>query len=101
MIQNRLSNPTFHNPETIIFQICSRNRSFISEVESTFDFSQVSFAQPVADDDFEDAFYASRQIWLETQRDGRKERNIILEYFRAILLSWKHPKHDNQVPQKN
>jgi hypothetical protein len=75
MIQNRLSNPTFHNTETIIFQICSRNRSFISEVESTFDFSQVSFAQPVADDDFEDAFYASRQIWLETQRDGRKERN--------------------------
>lgn len=32
-----------------------------SSVESTFDFSQVSFAQPVADDDFEDAFYESSQ----------------------------------------
>ena len=28
-------------------------------MESAFDFSQVSFAQPVADEEFEDAFYES------------------------------------------
>ena len=66
-----------------------------AKVESAFDFSQVSFAQPVADEEFEDAFYES---WVHNYFKRVRLIQIYSMYISMYVSMYSHQRFVKESP---
>ena len=64
-------------------------------MESAFDFSQVSFAQPVADEEFEDAFYES---WVHNYFKRVRLIQIYSMYISMYVSMYSHQRFVKESP---